>query len=618
MALKTINDLTATTSIANDDVLEIWRTLNGDTRKITKSDFLDGLDTEVINARTAIPYLAGSPFANLSAELAALSRNMKHVEAYGAVGDGVTDDRVAIQAALDAAAEGDTIAFAAGKTYLVPTTLEIKDANITLLGYGATLDASDLDNDTDTTTVNPSITAANKDNITILGLRLIGPDITGSLDINAPENRQTTGIYFTADGVTGNRCMIRDCRIEGFFRGGIYVQGNYHSIIGNHLNRVRYRPPEMGSIFLNGNENTTVVGNVITGVWGSGIAANNSYRCTIQGNIIEGIDWTVEAQAQSMGIVTYNCSYFSIVGNTIERVTDEGIVMSSGGGTTVTMSNYNTITGNVIVNPKLYGICLRAVSGSATGSHYTNYNTISGNVIVANAQMPGGVADVLGLYIDSSTIGNGFNFAEGNKFEGNMVISDGHPIDRGFVMTGAQITRTSVVNNVFKGCDIGIALLATHSLVANNAVYDSVFHGINVPASCNYCLVTGNKITGSVASSITMAGALTGTKVVRNFIDKPVDTAGVTGSAWWHGDNHREDMVSSGTATLSGGTVNISGFTAALCFGSLRLTRLAPASTPSNTGALFISNIDLVSLNRVTVSSTNALDDGTFLWELVK
>src|SRR5262245_2335680 len=67
------------------------------------------------------------------------------VTAFGAVGDGATDDRAAIQSAIDAAvaAGGGTVFFpSGGKGYLVGGTLNIpiKARNVLLLGYGATIE----------------------------------------------------------------------------------------------------------------------------------------------------------------------------------------------------------------------------------------------------------------------------------------------------------------------------------------------------------------------------------------------------------------------------------------------------------------------------------------------
>jgi len=45
MANKTINDLTVTTSAASGDFVPVWRASNGDTRKITKANFMGGVLT---------------------------------------------------------------------------------------------------------------------------------------------------------------------------------------------------------------------------------------------------------------------------------------------------------------------------------------------------------------------------------------------------------------------------------------------------------------------------------------------------------------------------------------------------------------------------------------------
>jgi len=59
-----------------------------------------------------------------------------NVRDFGAVGDGVTDDAAAIQAAMDAAfAAGKTLYFDA-KTYLVNTELKVVVANVRMLGQG--------------------------------------------------------------------------------------------------------------------------------------------------------------------------------------------------------------------------------------------------------------------------------------------------------------------------------------------------------------------------------------------------------------------------------------------------------------------------------------------------
>lgn len=60
------------------------------------------------------------------------------VDAYGAVGDGSTDDTLAIRAAITAAGVGGTVLFTPGKTYLLSGSLTPLERQ-TLWGYGATL-----------------------------------------------------------------------------------------------------------------------------------------------------------------------------------------------------------------------------------------------------------------------------------------------------------------------------------------------------------------------------------------------------------------------------------------------------------------------------------------------
>jgi len=77
--------------------------------------------------------------------LNAVDAHVFGVTRYGAVGDGVTDDTAAIQAAADAvcAAGGGTLVFPAG-TYKITSGILFNSGNIVLSGYGATINAESL------------------------------------------------------------------------------------------------------------------------------------------------------------------------------------------------------------------------------------------------------------------------------------------------------------------------------------------------------------------------------------------------------------------------------------------------------------------------------------------
>ena len=70
-----------------------------------------------------------------------------HVAQFGAYGDGVHDDRAALQAAFDSGAK--TILFERGATYKVNASLKISHGNITVLGDAATIQTDAEYNDSD-------------------------------------------------------------------------------------------------------------------------------------------------------------------------------------------------------------------------------------------------------------------------------------------------------------------------------------------------------------------------------------------------------------------------------------------------------------------------------------
>lgn len=126
-----------------------------------------------------------------------------NVSAYGAVGDGVTDDTVALQSAIDA---GGTVIFEAGKTYLI-TQLTVADRAV-LIGNGATL-----------------LNTENRQNYPLV---IIADDtIVYDLNIHIETTSATehgSGIVIGADSVTIDRVYIyadhQDC---GYLNGGSFA-----------------------------------------------------------------------------------------------------------------------------------------------------------------------------------------------------------------------------------------------------------------------------------------------------------------------------------------------------------------------------------------------------------
>lgn len=188
-----------------------------------------GWASQLNTAITAVNTATDANTANLTGTF--------NVMAYGATGNGTTNDAPAIQAAIDAAAGGGTVVFPPGN-YGISATLVLQ-AGITLRGYGATihrlaaavgLSMANNFTATDTTTA----AYAGRSNITILGLTWDGHgDTLTSAGSNMVTFNHATNI------------RVRDCRflrcigfhslemnsIDGGFIDGCTFEG-YQSFTG--------------------------------------------------------------------------------------------------------------------------------------------------------------------------------------------------------------------------------------------------------------------------------------------------------------------------------------------------------------------------------------------------
>lgn len=156
--------------------------------------------TEVVDARTAIPHsTAPTVLANTLALLAASARNVK---AYGATGDGTTNDTTAVQAALTA---GGVVLFPPG-TYLV-TGLTSGASTTHIFGLG---------NATIKSATDAAILTVSADNLRIDNMRFLGDGKGATADAGK------TGQH----GIVLNekyQARITSCHFKDLGGGGVYV-----------------------------------------------------------------------------------------------------------------------------------------------------------------------------------------------------------------------------------------------------------------------------------------------------------------------------------------------------------------------------------------------------------
>ncbi|WP_431822774.1 right-handed parallel beta-helix repeat-containing protein [Burkholderia sp. F1] len=184
------------------------------------------------------------------------------------------DQADALQRTLDALQRGQRLVFAPGR-YVVGRSLAVKQANVAISGYGATLIATDPDDQT---------IEMRGDGTTLAGLMLAG---AGATRLTTPAS--------TKVNVTGRGVQVLDVVVDGGASAGIFVFGGQDvAIVGNEVRATLAD----GIHVTHGARNVLVQGNVVRDT-GDDMIAVVSYRndgapsgnVLIAGNSLEGNDW---------------------------------------------------------------------------------------------------------------------------------------------------------------------------------------------------------------------------------------------------------------------------------------------------------------------------------------
>jgi len=299
-------------------------------------------------------------------QIGAIANGAYHVDNYGAVGDGVTNDTEAILDVISLSGAGDTIIFTPGKTYIIDTQLNPNyefggtKTNQRWVGYGATLKRADEIKSTVTSsggTISDTETTATLTSVT--GFR-VGQKITayqtGTLTTNADVNNPTitaingneitfspawsslpAGAIATATIIVSSAMIFT--ALEGHVVEGFTIDGNRDNnatyanwfcwaavfITGdNNICRYCKIENEVGEGIVVGGTNTIVDSNFITNCGGNGIHATGpaSSNVSITRNKVR---WTQLYADQDVighssgGIVfSQNCLDTFINGNYVE------------------------------------------------------------------------------------------------------------------------------------------------------------------------------------------------------------------------------------------------------------------------------------------------------------
>ncbi len=388
----------------------------------------------------------------------------KNVKAFGAIGDGVAVDTVAIQAALDSiATDGGGIFFPPG-TYLTGTLTVA--GNVTIMGIGGDLI---LEDGTDA----PLLTViAGAENVRILNIKMDG---------NAANNlgtAATDGLIFLASSgaspikdVWIKDCIIINSREAAIAIGDdaerIYIVDNYieglplagGSSVGSGILVSPIASGFTTRVVIQGNEihnfvnhvirggivkDIQIIGNKIKGALG---ASQDAIQLTDEDN--DGI-LVANNIVQRIGVhgVNLGGDGIAVTGNLIEAFDDTGIHISATGSANAP-SLRCVITGNSIFDP--------AANASGILAQNCEGVVISGNLVEGDSATGTGIEVINSGAIDtadffsvvSNTIRNfliSLKITGGSGFKGGTVSAN---TIRGPGSTGTGLSITNTLQSVF-------------------------------------------------------------------------------------------------------------------------------------------------------------------------
>lgn len=315
-----------------------------------------------------------------------------------------------------------------------------------------------------------------------------------------------------------------------------------------------------------------VLGNEVSNSAGSGIYVQGVPNSTIVGN--DCFDNGLRQDPTSLpvaGIATNLTSSVSINGNIISGGNQAGI--------SVATAVRQNVAGNVINNPKTFGVHVR---GASSGS------AVTGNTILGVTYRPTGI-QTPGAAVSNLTIA-------GNTIE-HVVDGVNHTGDNNVAVIGNTISdatshatiatsgaRATIVGNIADTTVGGFDYRGSDGLIACNTAYNSTGFAYSISGASS--TVSDNRIVG--AGTLDLSGATNPTR--RN--------------------NRLNTGVERGLVNLAGGTVNVAS-NEIQAGDTIRVTRTTPGGAPG-----FLSWV-VTGAGALTINSSNGADNGQVLWEVV-
>lgn len=312
-----------------------------------------------------------------------------YVTAYGAKGDGTTDDTASINSALSAAAaSGGTVFFPRGN-YHVSTLTMSNATSVSLIGQSAQIVGTN-----DSTKI---LVIINCTHCTVDGLDI-------SHLTHAGRGSSTYGVQI----YQSNDVVFRNCFIHDTTGAGVWVDQSHRVTVSQ--NTVKDTLAD-GIDFVGGSTDGTANGNVIVNSGDDAIAvlgfqsdATQTARVAITGNSVY--------ESHARGITCVGCAESTITGNVIDTTSAAGIYVSQETSVSTRGPVHVAVVGNTVKDANTYPTVsvtqasILVTSGDA--SHPTTNILVEGNSVSGGAYrcINAGNSLVAGAVSGVSVIGN--------------------------------------------------------------------------------------------------------------------------------------------------------------------------------------------------------------------
>ncbi|WP_131801397.1 glycosyl hydrolase family 28-related protein [Klenkia brasiliensis] len=247
----------------------------------------------------------------------------------GAVGDGTTDDSVALQAAFDLAEDGDVVILPAGTVFAHSRVLTIRSAGITLTG-GGTLRA--------TREASSSLTVS-APRVTVSGITLTISGTTRRWDAYEQQRLRLAG-------ATG--AVVRDVVVDGSAAAGVYVGGGTTGFL---LDRVTVKNTRADGIHITqGSSDGQVVAPVIRNVGDDGVAVVSYRQDGAPSARITITSPSVDGSTGGRGVSVVGGTDVDITGIDVRNTYGAGVYLAAEGGWGTTGVARVRVSGGTITN----------------------------------------------------------------------------------------------------------------------------------------------------------------------------------------------------------------------------------------------------------------------------